>query len=588
MTLCTYIVLGGVGGPGLGYRALMDFRSTPLHVAAAFVALSACSGDSGGDGTTAASGQTSLTGITGMTAGTASGGTGSSGSGSGSGGESESAGSSGASSSSSSGGGVKFDLGVMDYDLPDEPEPPAIPTTCEEALAGVSTVGCRFFAVDMDSHDLAENQQYAVAVANVQLAGDATVTVEVKEGGVWQAVAGPQVITPLGLATFPLPARSTDDSAVRPGGAYRITSDTPVVAYQFNPVDGSSSYLSDASMLYPVPALDTINDVVGWTSMMDNTSTFQHGYATIIATADGTQVTVTPGPATAGGNGVPAGTPGVPFMVALDEGDVLSVAVASLANSMTGTKVVSNDGHPVAVFSGQECALIPAATCCCDHMEEQVAGLRQWGSHFVASRMPVRNAGSPETSLWQIYASEDGTQVTVAADPGVTGIGMTQFMLNKGQMVEWYVGGPVGEEGDFEVTASKPIGVFNYMTGSENMPAPYNLTGDPAMVQLSPIEQFLPRYVVLVPGTWVNDVAVLTRPAGAPITIDGVAVPDSAFNPVAQSGYEVARVAIPDGVHVLDGGDERFGVVIVGYDDWDSYAYLGGTGTGKINPNPPG
>jgi hypothetical protein len=27
---------------------------------------------------------------------------------------------------------------------------------------------------------------------------------------------------------------------------------------------------------------------------------------------------------------------------------------------------------------------------------------------------------------------------------------------------------------------------------------------------------------------------------------------------------------------------------VVGYDEYDSYAYLGGTGTGKINPNPPG
>lgn len=107
------------------------------------------------------------------------------------------------------------------------------------------------------------------------------------------------------------------------------------------------------------------------------------------------------------------------------------------------------------------------------------------------------------------------------------------------------------------------------------------------MIQLSPVEQFLPRYVVLVPGTWINDVAVITRPAGAVITLDGVPLDDGAFGPVAASGYEVGRVAIPDGVHVLDGGDERFGVVIVGYDNWDSYAYLGGTGTGKINPNPP-
>jgi len=39
-------------------------------------------------------------------------------------------------------------------------------------------------------------------------------------------------------------------------------------------------------------------------------------------------------------------------------------------------------------------------------------------------------------------------------------------------------------------------------------------------------------------------------------------------------------------VHVFDGGDNSFSVVIVGYDSFDSYAYLGGTGTGVINPDP--
>lgn len=490
-------------------------------------------------------------------------------------------------SSSSSDTGIRFDVGDPPL-LPDmaDDKGPIIPETCEQALAGESTVGCTFFAVDMDSHDNVENQQYAVAVANVQIAQQATVTIEVKEGNMWTPVAGPQAIAALDLYTFNLPARSTDDSQLMVGGAYRVTSDIPVIAYQFNPVDGASSYLSDASMLFPVPSLDTINDVIGWTSMMDNTNVFQHGYATIIGTSDGTVVTVTPKVATAAGDGVPAGSPGVPFQLTLGEGDVASVAVQNLGTSMTGTKIVSNEGHPVAVLSGQECALIPENVCCCDHMEEQLAGLRQWGTNFVAARMPVRDVNNPETSLWQIYASEDGTQLTFTFDPGVTGIPNPNLVLNQGEMAELYVSGPTGEPGDFEVEASKPINVINYMIGSENLGG--GSVGDPAMVQHSPVEQYLPRYVVLVPGTWVNDVAVVTRPAGAVITVDDVAISDAEFNPVGDSGFEVARVAIPDGVHVLDGGMDPFGVVIVGYDTWDSYAYLGGTGTGKINPNPPG
>ena len=486
---------------------------------------------------------------------------------------------------STGGGGPKFDLGeVPSSDLPVD-EGPIIPETCEQAADGKSTVGCRFYAVDMDSHDLAETGQYAVAVANVQLAAMANVTVEVKEGGVWSPIAGPQPIGPLQLFTFNLPDRHTDDSALLAGGAYRVTSDVPVVAYQFNPVDGASSFLSDAAMLYPAAALDTLNRVTAWKSMFDNTNTFQHSYATIVATSDGTQVTVTPSVVTAAGPGVPQGAPGAPFQIAMSEGDVLSVAVQSIPDSMTGTKITSNDGHPVAVFAGQECALIPENVCCCDHMEEQLAGVRLWGKRFIASRMPVRSPGNPEATLWQIFASEDNTNVTINADPGVTGIPAQNFLLNQGQMSEFYATGPMAEPGDFEVVADKPIAVYGYMAGAESFGSSI---GDPAMVAMAPVEQFLPRYVVLVPGTWITDVAVVTRPAGAPILLDGMAISDLEFSPVAGSGYEVARIAVADGVHVFDGGDAPFGVVIVGYDQHDSYAYLGGTGTGKINPNPPG
>jgi hypothetical protein len=460
---------------------------------------------------------------------------------------------------------------------------PIIPTTCEEAASGKSTVGCKFYAVDMDSHDQVETSQYAVGVANVQLAGMATVTVEVKEGGVWSTVGGPQPIGPLDLFTFNLPDRHQDDSGVRVGGAYRVTSDVPVVAYQFNPVDGASSYLSDAAMLYPAAALDTVNHVTAWKATSDGS--FQHSYATVIATVDGTMVTVDPKTPTAAGTNVPQGAVGAPFQVALQEGDVLNVAVQSLGTSMTGTKVNSNADHPVAVFAGQECALIPAAVCCCDHMEEQLAGVRLWGKSFIAARMPVRNPGAPEQTLWQIYAAENGTTVKINYDPGVTGIPAPQFVLNQGEVSEMYVSGPPGEEGDFEVIADKPIAVYGYMVGAQNFGSSI---GDPAMVAMAPNEQFLPRYVVLVPGTWINDIAVVTRPAGAQILLDGVAIPDASFNPVAASGFEVARVPVPDGVHVFDGGVEPFSVIIVGYDEYDSYAYLGGTGTGKINPNPPG
>jgi hypothetical protein len=475
--------------------------------------------------------------------------------------------------------GPKFDLSEFS-DTPNMMGP-IIPETCEQAEAGESTVGCLFFGVDLDSHDSVETQQFAIAVSNVQEVQMATVQVEQKQGGVWIPIAGPVQVAPLDLHTFNLQDFHQDDSGIKPGGAYRVSSDVPIIAYQFNPVDGASSYLSDASMLYPVPTWDSINHVVGWKVIDDGN--VQGAYLTVVAAKDGTQVTITPSVVTLAGNNVPPSPAGVPFVLNLDEGDIAEVMTKSMNMGLTGTRVTSDPEHPVAVFSGNECTFIPTNVYACDHLEEQLSGVRLWGQHFIASRVPPRSANDP--SLWQIYASEDSTTITVTSDPAVSGIPNNQFVLQAGQVVELYVGGTAEIPGDFEIEADKPIAVLNYMTGSENAGAGI---GDPAMVQLSPIEQFLPRYVVLVPGTWINDVAVVARPAGAPITLDGAPVDDALFIPVADSGYEVARVPVSDGIHVFDGDQSAFSIIIVGYDTWDSYAYLGGTGTGVINPNPIG
>jgi hypothetical protein len=82
------------------------------------------------------------------------------------------------------------------------------------------------------------------------------------------------------------------------------------------------------------------------------------------------------------------------------------------------------------------------------------------------------------------------------------------------------------------------------------------------------------------------DEGVITRSAGSEVRVDGTPIPDADFIPVGAT-YEVARVPLEDGVHVLE-GDEPFGIVVAGYDDDDSYAYLGGAGTAQINPVPEG
>ena len=473
-----------------------------------------------------------------------------------------------------------FDLGPMP-DVGDEEMGPVIPETCDQALAGESSVGCMFYAVDMDSSS--DELQFAVAAANVQQSVTANVSVQTREGGAWTDVQGPVAVAPASLTEFLLPSRHQEGSGLRTAGAYRIVSDVPIVAYQFQPVDGSVSFLSDASMLYPVPTWDSINHVIN-VRFHSSSPGAGYPYVTIVASADGTNVSFTAANATIGGGPVPAAGAGQTVNFTLADGDVAEIVAADQTATLSGSRIVTDDTHPVAVLPGHTCVNIPDDVCCCDHLEEQLSGVRQWGQSFVAAHMPYRNPGSPEQTFWQVYASEDNTTVTFATAPMVMGVpaGAT---LAAGQISEFFVNAPAGIDADFTVEADKPIAVVGYMTSAETFGSSI---GDPAMAQYVPVEQFLPRYVVLVPGTWINDVLILTRPAGAPITVDGVAVPDADFKPVGNGTFEVARVNVADGVHVLDGVDQKFGVVVVGWDTHDSYAYTGGTGTGIINPNPEG
>ncbi len=472
---------------------------------------------------------------------------------------------------SSAGGGAIFDLGSAD-DGGGE-----VPTTCDELDTTETTVGCTFFGVDLDQAQIFENQQYAIVVSNVQGAAAAEVVVEQKQAGAWVTVAGPIDVPALGLYTFELDNLVQIGSGIKVGGAYRVRSSVPIIAYQFNPLV-MGWWSSDASLLYPLEAWDTLVDVVHWGQGSGK------GYISIVAAVDGTQVQVRPSTNTTGAGGVPPGVAGGTFMLALDEGDVAQIAVAQENASLTGTRIESD--QPVAVFTGHECAFVPGDKYACDHLEEQMAGLRLWGKQFVASRVPVRLPDTPESSLWQIYASEDGTTVAFDVPAGVSGVPAGPLSLDAGELAEFFVTGTPAAPGDFFVDADKPIAVFNYMTGYEAMPGGATMLGDPAMVQLGAVEQFLDRYVLLVPSQWTWDFLVVTRPEGAGVELDGAAIDDGLFVS-AGGGFEVARVPVDDGVHEVD-ANAPIAVEVVGYDTADSYAYLAGGGTGVINPVPAG
>ncbi|MDX2093728.1 MAG: MopE-related protein [Kofleriaceae bacterium] len=445
----------------------------------------------------------------------------------------------------------------------------ACKTPCERAFVDRSSIGCVYYGVDTN----ALGGPYAIAISNIDAAATANVVIEAKENGTWAPISGGMLtVGPRSLQTVTPPRRTATGSQLMAGGAYRVTSDLPVIAYQFAPIDGAASFLSDASLLLPTSSLDTYYIVPAWPRGRDIGGSDRPAHLQIAAAGNAT-VTITSPIASLAGS-VPTLTPNVPQSYNLTEGDVLQLDVGVLDQSFAGTYIESSG--PIAVFTSNDCANVPfdPNACCCEHLEEQIFGLQTWGTSYVAAQMPRR---ANEGAVWQILAQQDGTNVTFTPAAGVTGL-PPSVTLGARQLVTYEVTGGTGAA-DFLVTSDKPVLVTQYTVGAFH--AGSGDVGDPDMVQAIPSEQFLPRYVVLVPGTWVNDFLVLTRKAGVPITVDG-ATPNVAWRSVP-GGWETGTLDIPDGVHVLESATP-FGVAVSGYDMYDSYSYPGGLSQTVINP----
>lgn len=494
-------------------------------------------------------------------------------------------------------------------------------TPCDEAARRLTSMGCLFYAVDLDQSDgfgwNADQSVYAIVVANVDPTLAATIMFERKINGSWQ-VEETQVLEPGGLYTYRLPSDlHIEDTGLEEGKVIRVTSTIPIIAYQFNPIDSANTYTNDASLLLPVSTLSPFYYVPMYYSFP---GPGQLAYVSIVGTVDGTEVSVTVPVDTAGGGSVEPISAGQTKTFVINEGELLQIASAQYAADLTGTKVWAD--NPVAVFAGTECSDIPMNctwcrdsyqtspgyppapvgwncdqdgcpahqqnTCAwCDHIEEQVFPLTTWGKKYVAARVPVRSSGGVEAALWRVLASEPGTEVTITTPPGAEirlppGVVGPPYILGEGEYLEFEIAGSRSSPGDAIIESNLPILLVQFIEGQECTDQPYEAGGDPAMVQMVPVEQFLDDYIFLTPNTYDIDYLVVTRESGVQIILDGNPLPDSNFRSAGEN-YQVGTFEVSDGFHRVR-SEKPFGIVLIGYSPYVSYAYVGGMNLEIINP----
>jgi hypothetical protein len=527
---------------------------------------------------------------------------------------------------------------------------------CEEARRSRSNVGCEYWAADLDNAALgasnnAAAQQFAVVISNPQRDVPVKVRITQDNGEPGDAPAVSVVaegeVLPNNLRVFKLGPREVDGS---PEGefdtgtgtaltrkAYRIETNFPVVAYQFNPLENASVFSNDASLLKPVSALGPPDAggpltpayvVVGWPQTIarsdnpdvDFGGTELRAFLTVVGTRAETKVRVTTTARVIPGGPVAETPVGGQIEATLGAYDVLNLETGDFNADFTGTFIEANG--PLVVFSGSEASDAPTFTslskrfCCADHLEEQIDPIRTAGTQFVAAHGPSRtrtvaSAGAqvavvPEPDYFRVVAVFEGdTTVTTTLPPPED-----SFVLQGRGAFR-----TVEATRDFLISSDAPVVLGNVSPSQEAAGIRRGLPGgDPSLLVVPPTEQWRSDYVFLTPDKYAFDFLTVVAPPGVEVTLDGEPLtedlceiaPADGLEPSQRGGaappFLVYRCQLSfatidptksaptnllpgeqnDGVHRVS-ALVPVGVLVSGFDSFVSYSYAAGTQLKELN-----
>jgi hypothetical protein len=367
---------------------------------------------------------------------------------------------------------------------------------------------------------------------------------------------------------------------LRAAKAYKITSDLPIVAYQFNPLDNVDVFSNDASLLIPRTAFGDDYYALSWPTLDRRTPAPGvhnfYGYFTIVAWEDGTQIELKPTVAVQASATQTTIAAGATANFTLNAFEVLQlqaeVGNATFPGDLTGTHITSPNGKTFGVFGGHEAAAFGETTspdpaypsrCCADHLEEMLFPSQTWGKAFAIARSKKR---TNEPDVLRIMAQKSATTMTITPAP-VSGNCATTI-LNAGQFCEIKI------MDHTEIVANEPILIGHYLQSSTWYGLGGQLgNGDPSMAIAVPTEQFRKDYTILVPSQYQENFISLAAPATGGVTIDGAAVTLTTFP--GGGTYRSAIVPLTAGSHKITCAD-GCGITVYGYSDDVSYMFAGG------------
>jgi hypothetical protein len=492
---------------------------------------------------------------------------------------------------------------------------------CDAAKANESTIGCDFYSVVPGTNFNTIGPCFAVMLANtwtspidisVEHAGqplDLASMARVPTGSgaalsydpLPNGQLGPGQLGLLFLSADPgggyliscppgvTPGIVTDPALPGTGiaSAFHIATSAPVVMVDIFPYGGQTSYITSATLLVPTSAWGT-NYIANmpWEVDPDWAGINEFPHVQIVASEDGTQVTLAPTSAIVGGGGVAPAAQGQPVTYTLDRGQVLQLMQPA---DLSGSPIASD--KPIGVWAGASNVHIPLTAEAGDSAHQQLVPVKALGHEYVGVRYRDRVAGTNESIPYTLVGAVDGTALSYgpAAPQGAPAA------LAKGEKVSFRAAEPVIVRSQ---DADHPFYFAAHMTGCTEYPAPGGeCPGDPDYVNLVPPDQWLASYLFLTDPTYGNTHLVFVRKKPIDGDFQDVGLdclgPVSGWQPVGASGeYQFAWVdlvkdATPvgscdSGVHAAT-STVPFGLTVWGWDHAVSYGYPAGMSVQPIN-----
>jgi hypothetical protein len=500
-----------------------------------------------------------------------------------------------------------------------------------------SSVGCEYFAVEMDGAFAAYNGCYVVFLVNTNKAAahftvsfddvpiDLSKFARIPEGtgrsityGAFDPAAGlpegqvaivflsgiPKAepgggpgqsdpYAPVACPVLPALDSLTQLHGSGIGRAFHIVADEPVVAYQMLPYGGGKAAVTGASLLLPSAVYGTNYVAVNAYAYDPDLPSAQIVGTSmdIVASQDDTHVTIRPNTAIVAAGGIAGTAAGTPITYSLSHGEVLQI---TQDDSLTGSPIQSD--RPIALFAGHPCVTVPLGAPYCDHAEQQIPPVSALGHEYVGVTYRQRTS-TPENPVWVMIGVADGT--TLTWDPPVGG----PDALNLSGVVMLRTATPFHVKSQ---DADHPFLLLSTMTGATTVGSGESEQGygDPDVVRVVPVAQYLGEYGFFTDPTYPETNLVVTRSRGksgfSDVTLD-CAGKLSGWQAIGSAGlFEYTRIDLVRHDFVPQGSCDNgrhemtspgpFGVTVWGWGTpetnpttaYVSYGYPAGENVGEL------